>query len=49
MVYHYYQRLPSAGIILGYKMAIPDKVIGVFSWFVSDIIGRAGNKNDINN
>ena len=40
MVYNYSQLLPSATIEVVYKITTPDKMIGTFWWFASNIMGR---------
>ena len=38
MLYHYLQKLHSPGIKIVYEIKTPDKAIGKFWWFVSDIM-----------
>ena len=44
MVNHYSKRLPSTVIQGVYKITKLDKEIGIFWWFVSNIVERAKSK-----
>ena len=49
MVYHYSQKLHSAGMKGVYKISTHNKVIIKFLWIVYVLMIRDRNKNDINN
>ena len=44
MVYHHPQQLTSITIKGVYKITTPDKAMGTFWWFVTDLLGGANIK-----